>query len=65
MLESGCVLLKKISKVDNLQDDLFGFKINYNDADTATDLYNGNISETLWKTASDNLTFQAHSKLNL
>ncbi|HJR99860.1 MAG TPA: RHS repeat-associated core domain-containing protein, partial [Flavobacterium sp.] len=27
---------------------------NYNDAETATDLYNGNISETFWKTNSDN-----------
>jgi len=53
-LEWGCVLLKEINKVDNLQDDLFAFKINYNDADTATDLFNGNISETYWKTSTDN-----------
>jgi RHS repeat-associated protein len=46
--------LKEINKVDNLQDDLFAFKINYNDADTATDLFNGNISETYWKTSTDN-----------
>ncbi len=47
--------LKEINKVDNLQDDLFAFKINYNDADTATDLFNGNISETYWKTSTDNV----------
>ncbi len=35
--------------------DLFGFKINYNSADhSGTALYNGNISETEWKTANDN-----------
>jgi RHS repeat-associated protein len=50
--------LKEINKVDNLQDDLFAFKINYNDAVTATALFNGNISETYWKTASDNLKRQ-------
>ncbi|WP_445456799.1 RHS repeat domain-containing protein [Flavobacterium sp. HNIBRBA15423] len=33
---------------------MFSFKINYNDAETATALYNGNISETFWKTSSDN-----------
>jgi RHS repeat-associated protein len=47
--------LKEINKVDNLQDDLFAFKINYNDATTATKLYNGNISETFWKTSTDNV----------
>jgi RHS repeat-associated protein len=47
--------LKQINEVDNLQDDLFSFKINYNDADTATDLFNGNISETYWKTSTDNV----------
>jgi hypothetical protein len=34
--------------------DLFAFKLSYNDAVTATKLYNGNISETFWKTSSDN-----------
>jgi RHS repeat-associated protein len=47
--------LKQINEVDNLQDDLFAFKINYNDATTATKLYNGNISETFWKTSTDNV----------
>ncbi len=48
--------LKGINTIDNLGDDLFGFAINY---DTPTEnlgaapLYNGNISETLWKTAND------------
>ncbi|HJR99863.1 MAG TPA: hypothetical protein VJ780_02905 [Flavobacterium sp.] len=46
--------LKNINDVNNIGKDLFSFKINYNDAETATDLYNGNISETFWKTNSDN-----------
>lgn len=47
--------LKSINDVDFIGTDLFAFKINYNDAETATDLYNGNISETFWKTKSDNI----------
>jgi RHS repeat-associated protein len=35
--------------------DLFAFKLSYNDAVTATKLYNGNISETFWNTSSDNV----------
>ncbi|QTE24564.1 DUF6443 domain-containing protein [Polaribacter cellanae] len=35
--------------------DLFGFEINYNNPSTGgTALYNGNISQTLWKTTSAN-----------
>ena len=47
--------LKAINDVNNIGNDLFAFKINYNDAETATNLYNGNISETFWKTSSDNI----------
>ncbi len=57
--------LKKINDVNSLNGtggptDLFAFKINYDDDVTETvndkvkSLYNGNISETYWKTASDN-----------
>lgn len=35
--------------------DLFAFKLSYNTPTTATALYNGNISETFWKTNSDNV----------
>lgn len=40
--------------------DLFAFKINYNTVEncinyTGTALYNGNIAETYWRTASDNV----------
>src|SRR5690606_30932008 len=36
-------------------DDLFAFQIRYNNPTGETQpLYNGNISQTIWKTASDN-----------
>ena len=47
--------LKQINNPTTLGTDLFGFKINYNTVGHgATPLYNGNISETEWKTQSDN-----------
>ena len=60
--------LKAINDVNQLQKpsepaDLFAFKINYNDNDTAPkstgeiivpQLFNGNISETFWTTTNDN-----------
>jgi RHS repeat-associated protein len=54
--------LTEINKTANLQQgadakDLFAFKINYNTTQAGisgvTGLYNGNISEILWKTGSD------------
>lgn len=47
--------LKGINDPNNLGNDLFGFKINYNftDMPSSTALYNGNISETVWKSAND------------
>ncbi|WP_422107279.1 DUF6443 domain-containing protein [Winogradskyella sp.] len=48
--------LRTINDPASLGSDLFGFKINYNTQDHGgTLLYNGNIAETAWKTASDNL----------
>ena len=51
--------LTAINDVNNLNDDLFGFKINYNQnaEGTATSeaLFNGSISQTIWKTASDDI----------
>ncbi|WP_299312824.1 DUF6443 domain-containing protein [uncultured Aquimarina sp.] len=49
--------LKEINDVDNIGNDLFSFKINYNQLEGRYDvstLYNGNISQTIWKTANDN-----------
>jgi RHS repeat-associated protein len=47
--------LKSINDVDELSNDLFSFKINYDDPSDGTALFNGSISETHWKTASDNI----------
>ena len=44
--------LKTINDPNNLGDDLFAFGIAYNNG--ANPLYNGNISQTSWKTANDN-----------
>ncbi len=51
--------LKGINDVANLgSDDLFGYKINYNDPiegnGGGSSLYNGNICQTIWKTKNDN-----------
>src|SRR5574343_307259 len=45
--------LKTINDVNTIGNDLFAFKINYNTPETATPLFNGNISETFWKTSTD------------
>lgn len=56
--------LTEINKTANLQQgadakDLFAFRINYNTLQAGisgvTALYNGNISETLWRTGADNI----------
>lgn len=48
--------LKMINDPNSLGSDLFGFGINYNTIDhSGTKLYNGNISETEWKTKNDNI----------
>ncbi|NAS31783.1 hypothetical protein GTQ40_12420 [Flavobacteriaceae bacterium R38] len=44
--------LTGINDVNNLGNDLFSFKIGYNDPTSGTALYNGNISQTHWKTAN-------------
>ncbi|WP_264564678.1 DUF6443 domain-containing protein [Flavobacterium sp. N3904] len=46
--------------LNTTEKDLFGFKINYNTVKNETgytgkELYNGNISETYWRTSSDNV----------
>jgi RHS repeat-associated protein len=48
--------LKGINDVNNLGTDLFGFKLNYNTKEIGSTnalQYNGNISETIWRTAND------------
>ena len=47
--------LKTINNPSSMGTDLFAFKINYNTKDhNGNELYNGNISETEWKTKNDN-----------
>ncbi|WMW76928.1 DUF6443 domain-containing protein [Flavobacterium sp. 20NA77.7] len=48
--------LKTINDVNNMGNDLFSFKINYDQKeDESAGLFNGNITETLWKTSADNV----------
>lgn len=48
--------LNKINNPSNLGNDLFGFALNYNTSSHGgTTLYNGNISESEWKTQNDNV----------
>ncbi len=50
--------LRGINDVGTLGDDLFAFGLNYNNPTEnlgSEALYNGNISETVWKTANDNI----------
>ena len=42
--------LTGINDVSNLQNDLFGFQLHYDDPTGGTALYNGNISQTRWRT---------------
>ncbi|WP_369014660.1 DUF6443 domain-containing protein [Flavobacterium anhuiense] len=44
--------LKNINNVNALGNDLFAFQINYNTSTAGNSLYNGNISQTFWKTAN-------------
>jgi RHS repeat-associated protein len=49
--------LKEINDISYLDKDLFAFQINYNDPDANFEgdaLFNGNISQTHWKTATNN-----------
>ncbi|MGY3795669.1 DUF6443 domain-containing protein [Aquimarina sp. 433] len=50
--------LKTINEGTTNNGDLFGFAINYNTVEGRYDipkLYNGNIAQTIWKTANDNI----------
>jgi RHS repeat-associated protein len=51
--------LKNINDVNNIGTDLFAFQLNYNDiADESKKLYNGNISQTIWKTQNTDSTLK-------
>lgn len=48
--------LKQINDPSGIGSDLFAFKVNYNSVDhSGTELYNGNIAETEWKSKNDNV----------
>lgn len=54
--------LKNINDINAIGNDLFAFQINYNDIiDNNKKLYNGNISQTLWKTASQDNNLKSYS----
>ena len=54
--------LRQINDIDAIGVDLFAFKLGYNTTETgSTPLYNGNISETLWKTNNEDNTNRAYS----
>ena len=54
--------LKSMNNTNDIitENDLFSFSINYQDPQNATPLYNGNIAETYWRTASDNILRSYH-----
>ncbi|WP_281232037.1 DUF6443 domain-containing protein [Flavobacterium gelatinilyticum] len=54
--------LKNINDVNAMGTDLFAFQINYNDAaDNLKRLYNGNISQTSWKTANSDTSLKSYT----
>lgn len=53
--------LKNINDVNALGTDLFAFGINYNAPSTGTALFNGNISQTLWRTAGQDNSLRSYS----
>jgi len=56
--------LKNINDVDTMNNDLFSFKLNYNKEEGTVRLgalYNGNISQSLWRTANIDKTKRGYS----
>lgn len=54
--------LKNINNVNALGNNLFAFQINYNDLNNeSTPLFNGNISQTFWKTASNDTSLKRYT----
>jgi RHS repeat-associated protein len=52
--------LKDINDVNNMGNSLFAFKVNYDKPTTGTSLFNGNISQTLWKTAHNDTSLRSY-----
>ena len=53
--------LETINDINNLGNDLFSFKINYDNPTSGTALYNGNISQTRWRTANSNNSLRSYT----
>ncbi|MEN2403172.1 DUF6443 domain-containing protein, partial [Flavobacterium sp. MC2016-06] len=53
--------LKSINNVNTIGTDLFAFQLNYNTPGAGTALYNGNISQTLWKTANTDSSLKTYT----
>lgn len=54
--------LKNINDVNAIGNDLFAFQINYNDiTDSSKKLFNGNISQTIWKTANTDAGLKSYT----
>ncbi|NER14552.1 hypothetical protein GWK08_13945 [Leptobacterium flavescens] len=53
--------LKAINDTDAIGDDLFAFKLHYNDPVSGAALYNGNISQTRWKTKNTDQSLKSYS----
>jgi RHS repeat-associated protein len=51
--------LKNINNANSIGSNLFAFQINYNDSASGK-LYNGNISQTLWKTANTDSSLKSY-----
>ncbi|MFC5981224.1 DUF6443 domain-containing protein, partial [Flavobacterium salmonis] len=53
--------LKNINDINNIGTDLFAFQIKYNDVDDSNKkLFNGNISQTLWRTAHTDTSIRSY-----
>nr|WP_315202945.1 DUF6443 domain-containing protein [uncultured Flavobacterium sp.] len=53
--------LKNINDINTIGTDLFAFQVNYDDVlDNSKKLYNGNISQTQWKTANTDATLKGY-----
>ncbi|MHC0446324.1 DUF6443 domain-containing protein [Flavobacterium sp. 3-218] len=52
--------LKSINEINNMGTDLFAFQINYNVPSAGNPLYNGNISQTLWRTGNTDPSLKSY-----
>ncbi|MEN2402575.1 DUF6443 domain-containing protein [Flavobacterium sp. MC2016-06] len=53
--------LKKINDVNSIGNDLFAFQVNYNTPTSGVALFNGNITQTFWRTANSDNTLKNYN----